>query len=487
MWRWLAVALAIWCAQTAVVHADAFQQAVDEARTAYGERLEELARWCDAQGLSQEAGRTRDWIPRRDPNLITVPALPAETDVLAAPAGLPPDVAEWHGRFTALRQTQAREFYALSRRAIRAGRPSAAMGLLLAAARENPDDAGIRRALGQQSFRGQWCTPYELRRRRAGYVWDARFGWLPEAHLPRYERGERLVGNRWVPADEEARLRRDIRRGWVVETEHFSIRTNHSLEAGAALAADLEAFYRVWQQLFIGFRTSPAEIMARLDGRARARTAEPPRHQVVLFRDHDDYVAALRPTFGNVEQSVGMYWDTARRAYFFVGEEEQRRTTFHEATHQLFAEARPAVRGVGQGGNFWIVEGIALYMESFREENGFWVLGGFDDLRMRAARYRLLEDDFYVPLAELVTYTAADVQGDPRIATLYSQFAGLTHFLIHGDGGRYREALVEYLSAVYGGRDTSETLAQLTGTPYDELDRQYREYMARGTATAATE
>ena len=34
------------------------------------------------------------------------------------------------------------------------------------------------------------------------------------------------------------------------------------------------------------------------------------------------------------------------------------------------------------------------------------------------------------------------LQNDPRIRTLYSQAAGLTHFLIYYDDGRYRDALV---------------------------------------------
>ena len=98
---------------------------------------------------------------------------------------------------------------------------------------------------------------------------------------------------------------------------------------------------------------------------------------------------------------------------------------------------------------------------------------------MHAARYRLLNDNFYVPLEEFTGYGMEKLQKDPRIATLYSQSAGLTHFLIHYDGGRYRDALVSYLSAVYTGRDQPDTLAKLTGTAYGELDKQYREFMEK--------
>jgi hypothetical protein len=69
------------------------------------------------------------------------------------------------------------------------------------------------------------------------------------------------------------------------------------------------------------------------------------------------------------------------------------------------------------------------------------------------------------------------LQQDPRIATLYSQAAGLAHFLIHYDGGRYRDALVAYLVAVYTGRATPTALAELTGVPFNVLDQQYRQFL----------
>jgi len=98
-------------------------------------------------------------------------------------------------------------------------------------------------------------------------------------------------------------------------------------------------------------------------------------------------------------------------------------------------------------------------------------------VRLRDARHRLLEDKFYVPLAEFTGYGMDRVQHDERIALLYSQASGLTHFLLHYDHGRYRAALAPYLAAVYTGRDRAGTLAELTGARYEDLDRQYREFL----------
>ncbi len=98
--------------------------------------------------------------------------------------------------------------------------------------------------------------------------------------------------------------------------------------------------------------------------------------------------------------------------------------------------------------------------------------------RSTGARYRAVVDNLIFPAAELTQLGMLQMQRSPQIGTLYSQSAGLTHFLIHYDSGRYRDALVAYLVAVYTGRARPDTLSQLIGASFDELDQQYREYLA---------
>ena len=60
---------------------------------------------------------------------------------------------------------------------------------------------------------------------------------------------------------------------------------------------------------------------------------------------------------------------------------------------------------------------------------------------------------------------------------------------MHSGDGRYRDALIKYLSEIYSAnqqvRKNNDTLAELTGISFQELDRQYIEYM-RGLETSAT-
>jgi hypothetical protein len=388
-------------------------------------------------------------------------------------------VVEWDGRLVRLRRDQASALFELARRAVRSHRVGLAYDLAMAAVRANPDHEGLRRLLGFQEYHGQWHTADEVRNLRAGQVWHPKFGWLPKSYVGRYEQGQRYSRGRWISADEDATEHRDIGDGWLVGTDHYTVRTNHSLEAAVQLGVKLERLQYLWRQLFVRYYATEAQVVAMFDGRARG--VQTPKYHVVYFRDREDYNRSLRGSLPNIEISVGVYYAPSRTAYFFASKSSEDRNLYHEATHQLFHQSpprgHPVAADVGQKCNFWIIEGIALYMESLREEDGYYVLGGFGDQRMIAARYRLLQDGFYVPLAEFTTYNMEKVQKHPQIATLYSQAAGLTNFLIHYEGGRYRDALAAYLSEVYSGRDTPETLAQLTGSSYDQLDKQYRQFM----------
>src|SRR4026209_527937 len=59
--RSICVALVI-CAATSRA-ADTIYQTRGELDRQYAQRLEQLAQWCDQQGLADEARRTRQWLP----------------------------------------------------------------------------------------------------------------------------------------------------------------------------------------------------------------------------------------------------------------------------------------------------------------------------------------------------------------------------------------------------------------------------------------
>jgi len=450
-----------------------------ELYASYADKLAELSAWCANHKLNDAVETLNSWLPKREPDQLTLFVVPPT----ASPAPEDPsDLPEWRKKWRELRKEQADRLMALAQRAVSEHRASMVYELVVEALRENPDHEQARRMLGYSRSRGAWHTPFEIRQLRAGKVWHDKFGWLPKAHLQRYENGERFALGRWMTADEEAALRHDLRRGWRVETEHYLVTTNHSLEEGVALATRLETLFEIWQQVFVPYLATEAELERRFDGRAVLRV--PRQHEVVYYRTRAEYNDALHPSQPKIDITLGIYFDRNRTAYFFAGEDQQPGTLFHEATHQLFQETRRVAPQVARDHNSWIVEGIACYMESLQKHDGYWTLGGPNAGRMPAARHRLLVDGFYVPLAELAQLGMEDLQQHKQIAMLYSQSAGLADFLMHADGGRYRDALARYLSAVYSGRAAPHTLAETTGTDFETLDRQYRAFMSDGETVA---
>ena len=163
----------------------------------------------------------------------------------------------------------------------------------------------------------------------------------------------------------------------------------------------------------------------RFEGRIARRDAKP--LSVVYYRTRDEYNQKLKSRKPQIEITLGVYFDQEAHGLLL----RLRRTVVHyrvsRGTHQLFQEARSVSPNLGRQANFWIVEGIACTWNRSRQEDGFYVLGGTSG-RMPAARYRLLEDNFYVPLGQFVRLGMENPADDPRIATLYSQAAGLTNF-----------------------------------------------------------
>ncbi|MGW8256429.1 MAG: DUF1570 domain-containing protein [Thermoguttaceae bacterium] len=452
-------------------------QTVQNLQTKYATKLKELAAWCDEKGLKEQDAATLDALGPHDCLKFYMPILPVHLGADKSPKDASPEIIEWDSRLKQLRREHAAALVELAKRAARMRQAGLTLQLVLQAAHANPDNSTARHFLGYQKFQNQWHTPYEIKKLRSGMIWSDKFGWLPKNQLRRYEQGKRFYEGRWISAAEDARRHRTIETSWAIETEHYTIHTDRSLEAGVALGVKLETLCRLWQRMFFGYYAPQADVLGMFDQGEGNPIPVTPRHRVVYFRNRNEYNRSLKPAIPDIEISIGLYLDSMRTAYFFAGNGSDDRTIYHEATHQLFHESRDVSPDVGRKGNFWIVEGIAMYMESLKTEKGFLVLGGFDDDRVAAARYRLLHDHFYIPLVQLTKYDMERLQKDPKIKTIYSQAAGLTYFLIHYDCGRYRDALAAYLTAVYTGQDGPDTLSQLTGKAYSELDKEYRQFM----------
>jgi hypothetical protein len=493
-----AAALIVWPVATAraadspapVETAAQLLTARNAAEASYRESLGQLAEWCDERELTGASKLLRAWLPIRDPLRSYIFKIPDSFESPLAMTAGGQSGAEYWERFAKLRRAQADVLFGLAKRAHTSGEHALAFDLVRQACRENPDHAGARAILGYVRSGGGWALPDTARRLAAGQLNHDKFGWLAAGHVKQYEMGRRYSRGKWTSAADDERLHASIRTGWRIDSEHYVVTTNHSLEEGVRLARRLEQLYDVWRHVFVDYYTPQAEIDRWFErpaaARGPAKNSAVPRlrrqHQVSFFRNRDEYNNELRPLQPQIEITLGIYFSQSRRAYFFADDEQYAGTLLHEATHQLFQETRQTGRDIGAKSNFALVEAVACYMESLAEHEHWYTLGGMDEGRVPAARKRLLEDQFYVPLREITAFGMRELQRDDRLPMIYSQISGQALFLLHADKGGYRRPLIETLLAIYTNKADASTLAKASQKSYEALDESYRKFMRGANA-----
>jgi len=466
---------------------DRFQQRHDKLRRSFADDLKDVANYCEKNGLQQEA---------KDVRAFAADVVEASKRVAKLPEKVRPDIPryrlqarrDYRLKFRKAREDYANGLYKLARDVLNAGFPSFAYQLVRETALHNSDHVAARRMLGYVRYKNRWVTPFEKRKLIQGEVWHDKYGWRPKSHVAKYENGLQYYVPRgarrgtWKPAAVVAQLRRDFDKNpWQIRTEHFLVKTNHSLEAGVRVASLLEEFYHYFFQTFAGFFNSRQQMQKLFAGTQVANRRPPKPYVVHYYRNKQEYVDRLKQYIPQIGITNGLYLFSQRVCHFFHSPNEDNTSTlYHEATHQIFYESIRRNRLVAKKEHFWIVEGISCYMESFQSKDGTVSLGHPRHPRFVAAKYRYVNEDFYVPLKEFTQMGMQTFQTHKNIRKNYSQASGLTKFFMEYDGGKYREALIEHLSQIYRANPRSRvpSLDELTGVSYAELDRQYGEFIS---------
>ena len=450
----------------------AIQESHVEEFRSFSTELTKLIEFCEDKSLPEGAARIKSRVISPATQALNLSALPRDVQP-ELPAQLTPDERFWQTQLKHSEDEYAKKLYLLSRRALHSDNPGYAYRLVREAAVHNPDHAPIRKILGFERLGNEWVTSFAAAQTRED------FGWLPKNHLVKYAADERFFKGRWYTTVKEKELRHAFADGWQVRTDHYLIKTNYSLERGVELGKALEDFYGFFNETFAGFFNTPEQLKKLFDG--KSRLVRPTPYVVHYYRSRDEYLDRLKKQFPTIEQTNGVYMTNDRVAHFYHDDKgDSEATLFHEATHQLFFESHQANRPISEKDHFWIIEGIACYMESFQRANGTVSNGDPGYIRFAGARANLLsENSYYMPLKEFSGMGMRNFQFAPALTKNYTQAAGLARFFMHYDNGRYREALVSHLSQLYSGdnrvRDHAAALDELTGVDFEELDRQYRE------------
>jgi hypothetical protein len=152
---------------------------------------------------------------------------------------------------------------------------------------------------------------------------------------------------------------------------------------------------------FAAFFNTKQQMQKLYDAGSADLRGEGRRHKIYYYRTRNEYVAALKPKQSNIEVTNGLYLPDDRVAYFYDDPENPAgnlQTMFHEVTHQLLGESARSIANVGQTDNFWIIEGIACYMESFQRDGDRLTVGDPRHSRIHWARVRVVEEEYFLPM-----------------------------------------------------------------------------------------
>ena len=458
------------------------QQLYQKYQSQFASELEAVAVTCNQSKLDALATEIRQ-LKSPSETLGDIEKIPTHTQPPLL-ANLPAPENAARVRVHKLQTDFAVSLYGLARKAIKEQHPSLAFRLVHEVLRHNPDHAQARGLLGFQRVKEEWTTPFAIAMNRQKKVWHQDYGWISSENIARYNNGERFCHGKWMTAEREETIRSDFKDAWEVDTEHFHVRTNYSLQKGVHLAAAVEIFHRYFMREFASFFKTPQQLDKLFASGTAAKDGD--LYEIYHFRLQQEFVDWLKKEGPLVSQINGLYLPSDRRAYFFhnpkITDEESLQTLYHEVTHQLLSESTVHTVPVGHSRDFWVVEGIACYFESFHvSEDGTVSVGNINHPRIAAARNQVVVTQDQEPLARFTASGMLIFQkgNTPTLQKRYAQATGLAHFFMHYQDGVYRDEFIEYLTRVYTPDQRirgTKTLEDIIGVPFATLDTQYAAY-----------
>jgi hypothetical protein len=336
-----------------------------------------------------------------------------------------------------------------------------------------------------------WVSHYEADLRKNHVLITAADGkpecWIQKKDKASWDKGLRPTWDgHWIPEKEERdRVKEHDMNWYVVESEHFAVKTPISRADAYEFGQLLEDYYKEYFKAFIAFFDDDKGLDYLLN---RAPLKEkyrvfyyPDKHSYDLHVDNYHHGSKL------LHESAGFFSaetvDCYPASHFYKTERKKDvlATTYHEVTHQLFSQTRKDESARSKNNN-WVVEGVACYVETWgKDSKNNWV-PGFDlnNGYLREAKAFLAEHPDW-KLGELLATDHDTFHADGVRSRNYALSCALVYFLMHADGGQRREECVRFISDYYAGNvDLEEhSLPKKLGTDEATLARQFRDYMTK--------
>jgi len=257
-------------------------------------------------------------------------------------------------------------------------------------------------------------------------------------------------------------------RGWpmrrdgdllLVQTPHYVLHTDHEPAVAQLIASHQEALFR---ELYRRLGTiSPNKMSGRWT--------------VKVFRKQQRYQEALGPT---AKGSRGLYVH-AKKILAAWGSPDHLEVVFetlrHEGTHQF------VVHFIGPGVPVWLNEGMAVFYQHSRFEEGRLVLGEIPPQRLVRLKKaikggEIIHLDRMLQMSDQRWLDAVHAGGS-HAGLQYDQAWAMVHFLAFAREKRYRGRLNRFIHYLSRGSQPLPAWKKTFGTDFEGFERGWKEYV----------
>ena len=484
----------------------------------FAEKLAPVVKFAVSKGLKDEAGELLAVLKKNAPEYKKL----ADLEQAVADCGPPADATKTDADKKELAGQTARAYDAHAKDLVKLGMScvkfkmyARAFDLVNQVLDFDPDNREARQILGYQRHPNdskKWITKFEAQVMRdgAGLVDEMNPKgsektahvlfvnadgkpecWIPKKDLSQWQKGLRPFAHTWATEEQETKgRRRNEEAGWIVESEHFRIRTTISRAAAYEFGWELlEDYYTAFLRHYFNFFEADAGAQLLFD--VKDKNKAPKKHVVLLFPKQEDYESHVKDLHGASElllRSAGFYTGGGDRCSHFFAVADRSRTLevlYHEVAHQLFEETKSS--GRGSEGNNWVPEGTAMYSETWAKVNGRWIPGYRKDVQGLREMKKYLAQDQSFSLASFIAIDHKEFHDPARRTFNYFMAQALSYFLMQYDDERYKEDFVQFIRAYYEGKVKANSLPdyiQVEGTKdaqkrLDILGTQFKEFMSK--------
>lgn len=183
-----------------------------------------------------------------------------------------------------------------------------------------------------------------------------------------------------------------------------------------------------------------------------------------LFKRMDDYIAA-----GGMPGTAGVF--TGDKLMAIAGEQTNDET-WHVVQHEGFHQFVHAV--VGGDIPIWVNEGLAEYFGHAIWTGDGYILGNVPSERL--ARIKLwMSRGHTISIKDMMSMPHALWNAQMSIVN-YDQAWSMVYFLAHADGGKYQQALNDFLRDVSKGDNWERAWAKHFGRGVKEFEKKWTKY-----------